>query len=115
MFLETRNIFQMSSQVANYLGTSSNQLPGNVKITPDGTMVSVIDVIMVISFTDDNGRLKKKAQKNASDYSKVLLRDHPEVSLLQRNFRFTGHCTRSTRYARGRTEGCLSNHSIAEG
>jgi len=91
-----RNIFQMCSRVAQYLGTSSNQLPGNVRITPDGTMVSVIDVIMVISFTDDDGRLKKSAQKNASDYNKILLRDHPEVSLLQRNFRFTGQGQRDT-------------------
>ena len=48
---ETYNL--MSSQVANYLGTSSKQLPGNVRITPDGTVVSVIDVIMVLSSTVD--------------------------------------------------------------
>ena len=59
-------------------------------------MVSVIDVIMVVSFTDGNGRPKKSAQKNASDYSKVLLRDHPVVSVLQRNFRFTGRGQRDT-------------------
>jgi len=86
----------MSSQIAKYLGTSSNQLPGDVRITPDGKMVSVIDIIMVVSFTDDNGRLKKSAQKNASDYNKILLRDHPEVSLLQRNFRFSGQGQRDT-------------------
>ena len=84
------------SHLARYLGSSSNQLPNNVRITPDGTMVSVIDIIMVVSFTDDNGRLKKSAQKNASDYNKILLRDHPEVSLLQRNFRFGGQGQRDT-------------------
>ena len=39
---------------------------------------------------------KKSAQKNASDYNKILLRDHPEVSLLQRNFRFSGQGQRDT-------------------
>ena len=58
--------------------------------------MSVIDIIMVVSFTDDNGRLKKSAQKNASDCNKILLRDHPEVSLLQRNFRFSGQGQRDT-------------------
>ena len=88
--------FVMSSQIARYLGTSSNQLPGNVRITPDGKMVSVIDIIMVVSFTDNDGRLKKSAQKNASDYNKILIRDHPEVSSLQRNFRFNGQGQRDT-------------------
>ncbi|KAL3158965.1 hypothetical protein ABBQ32_011363 [Trebouxia sp. C0010 RCD-2024] len=86
----------MSSHLAKYLGSSSNQLPANVRITPDGKMVSVIDIIMVVSFTDDSGRLKKSAQKNASDYNKILLRDHPDVSLLQRNFRFSGQGQRDT-------------------
>lgn len=84
------------SHLVRYLGSSSNQLPTNVRITPDGKMVSVIDIIMVVSFTDDSGRLKKSAQKNASDYNKILLRDHPDVSLLQRNFRFSGQGQRDT-------------------
>lgn len=86
----------MTSQIARYLGASSNQLPGNVRITPNGKMVSVIDIIMVVSFTDDAGRLKRSAQKNASEYNKILLRDHPEVSSLQRNFRFSGQGQRDT-------------------
>ena len=41
----------MSKCVANYLGGASSELPRRVRVTPDGEMVSVIDVIMVISFT----------------------------------------------------------------
>lgn len=82
--------------MANYLGGASSDLPRRVRVTPDGKMVSVIDIIMVVSFTHDDGRLKSSAQKNASDYNKILIRDHPEVSTLQTNFKFLGQDQRET-------------------
>ena len=86
----------MSTCMATYLGGSSNELPHRVRVTPDGKMVSVIDIIMVVSFTRNDGRLKSSAQKNASDYNRILIRDHPEVSTLQRNFKFPGQGQRET-------------------
>ena len=96
MFLWIKETFKMTTCVANYLGGASSDLPRRVRVTPDGKMVSIIDVITVISFTHDDGRLKSSAQKNASDYNKILIRDHPEVSTLQRNFKFAGQGQRET-------------------
>ena len=86
----------MESALINTLGGPEHELPFEIRVTPDGKFVSVIDIIKVICFTNENGQCTKSAQKNASDYNKILLRDYEEVSSLQRNFKFAGQGQRDT-------------------
>ena len=95
-FFAYKETFDMSSGIAKYLGGTESSLPHNVRVTPDGKMVSVIDIIMVVSFTDNDRHLKKSARKNASDYNQMLIRNHPDIAALQRSFRFKGQGQRDT-------------------
>lgn len=86
----------MSSVIVKCWGGHHHGLPADVRMTHDGRLVSVIDVIKIVWFSHDNGTLKPSAQKNASDYNKILLKDHDEVSTLQRDFKFPGQGQRMT-------------------
>ncbi|KAK9864861.1 hypothetical protein WJX84_007949 [Apatococcus fuscideae] len=76
--------------VAKYLGGSHNELPHSIRVTPDGKMVSVIDIIMVVSFTDDHGELTNSARTNAATYLKRLISEHHEVTTWCVTFKFQG-------------------------
>ena len=48
-------------------------IPEGVRVTPDNSNVSVIDVIRIVCFTRSNGQMQSASgQKNASDYLKFL-------------------------------------------
>ncbi|KAK9827066.1 hypothetical protein WJX74_005350 [Apatococcus lobatus] len=79
-----------------FLGGSDSKLPHTVRITPDGKKVSIIDIIMVVSFTDDNGKLTPSARTNSLTCLNRLCSDHPEVSSLRGNFKFPGQGQRET-------------------
>lgn len=79
-----------SAGLVKYLGGPGNELPLNIRVTPDGKMVSVIDIIMVVSFTNDDGRVTQHARTGAQTYYERLLSGHPEAGTLCTRFKFKG-------------------------
>ncbi len=73
-----------------FLGGSDDKLPNAIRVTPDGKMVSMIDIIMVVSFTNDDGALTPSARSNATTYLKRIMSEHPEVHTFVSAFKFKG-------------------------
>lgn len=70
--------------------------PDKVRVTPDGKRWSLIDIIMIVSFTDDDGNLTPNARTNARTYLNRLCSDHPELDLLRETFKFKGRGQQET-------------------
>lgn len=61
----------------------------NIRVTPDG-QVSIIDVIMVVCFTNDSNQLSANARSNGTTYLNRLRRENPEVDTFCVSFMFAG-------------------------
>ena len=73
----------------------SQGLPHNVRIKQKG-QISVVDVIMNVCFTQNNGSLTNSARSNALTYYKRLQSEHEEVNTLCVNFKFRGRGQQET-------------------
>lgn len=85
-----------ASDVCKHLGGAQHALPCNIRVTPDGKQVSIIDLITVICFTDEAGRLTKHASDKSSVYYNRLKREHVDVQTLCMDFKFPGRGQRDT-------------------
>ena len=80
----------MKGEMIKFLGGSDDRSPLDIRVTPDGKMVSVIDIIMVMSFTNDDGALTPSARSNATTYLKRIISEHHEVDTFLATFKFQG-------------------------
>ena len=73
----------------------SGDLPQRVRVNGQG-QVSIVDVIMNVSFTRDDGTLTKAARQNALTYYERLRSDHPELTTQRVCFKFPGRGQQDT-------------------
>jgi len=73
----------------------SNGLPHNVRINQKG-QISVVDVIMNVCFTQNDGSLTNSARPNALTYYKRLQSDHEELNTNCVGFKFPGRGQQET-------------------
>lgn len=73
----------------------SRGLPHNVRINDKG-QISVVDVIMNVCFTQDDGSLTSSARPNALTYYKRLLSEHQELNTSCVGFKFPGRGQQET-------------------
>lgn len=82
--------------VLNYIYELEKVLGRPVRATKHDRQVAVVDVIMAVCFANENGGLKSSAQKNASDYFKLLMTKHQSLSKNITMFRFKGQGQKAT-------------------
>ncbi len=75
--------------------TGSQGLPHNVRINEKG-QISVVDVIMNVCFTQNDGSLTNSARPNALTYYKRLQSEHEEVNTNCVGFKFPGRGQQGT-------------------
>lgn len=87
----------MAGQLTRYLVIPEGEhpLPHQVRVNEHG-QASVIDVLMCVCFTGDNGKLTLTARVNASKYYQRLCSEYDEVKTFCLNFRFPGPGQRDT-------------------
>lgn len=73
----------------------SQSLPHNVRINDKG-QISVVDVIMNVCFTQNDGSLTNSARSNALTYYKRLLLEHEELNTNCVGFKFPGRGQQKT-------------------
>lgn len=81
--------------MGDYL-VSDQDLTGRIRVTPDGKMVSVTDVIKVVCFTDADGNPTPNARQHSTTYYERLCSDHEDVNTLCVRYKFSGRGQRET-------------------
>lgn len=83
-------------QVERCLGGSNSELPHAVRVTPDGKLASVTDIIKIICFTNDDGQLVSNARQHSVTYFNRLAKEYADVNTLCIHHKFDGRGQRET-------------------